>query len=245
MTPPPMKRFYRDVSVVPVTGGFSVRLDQHQLSTPSKAQLTLPSAALAEAIAEEWRSQGERLAPATMPLTKLANTAIDRVAMFRDDVIAQLLAFGRSDVVCYRASAPQDLVTRQHAAWDPILEWLGDNFGARLAVAEGIAFIAQDEARIGAMRAPLLEADSFRLTALLNAAGILGSLALTLAWNSGFLTADAAFEVAHLDEKFQAERWGMDAEATKKMREKHFEIMTLDRFLQLRTACELGKNRWL
>src|SRR5215831_3004102 len=136
-------RFYRNVSVGSEGQTYRVLLDGKPVLTPAGAELTIPTRALAEAIAEEWRSQGEKVRPDTMILTKLANTAIDRVAVHRRTAIAQILNFARSDLLCYRAESPESLVELQHRIWDPILDWARERYGAPLACGAGIGFVEQ------------------------------------------------------------------------------------------------------
>lgn len=233
MTAQSVKRFYKDVIVRPAEGGFGIALDERILKTPGKVALVLPQTELAEAIAAEWRAQGDKIIPASMPLTKLANTAIDRTAAQRGDVCEQLLGFGRSDVVCYRAEIPVDLLQRQMKVWDPILDWAETSFGARLKTGQGIGFIEQDDAAMDALRRALATADNFRLTGLYNAAAILGSLVLALALDTGRMTPEEAFLAAHLDEVYQAEKWGEDWEAADRKAGKRKELNDVARFLQL------------
>ena len=139
-----LKRFYDDVSVVPSGNGFEIQLDGKPLRSPEKNTLLLPNAFLGEAVAEEWRTQEKDISPPTMPFTKLAFTAADRVAPNRDAVIEQISAFANSDVICYRASEPDDLVKRQKESWDPILDWADMALGAAMKSGEGIGYVAQD-----------------------------------------------------------------------------------------------------
>ncbi len=232
MTAQSVKRFYKDVTVQSAEGWFGIALDGRVLETPGKLALVLPQVELAEAIADEWREQGDKIIPSSMPLTKLANTAIDRTAVQREDVCEQLLGFGRSDVVCYRADIPVDLLQHQMASWDPILDWVHAQFGARLMTGQGIAYIQQDDAAMDPLRRAISESDDFRLTGLCNVAAILGSLVLALALDRGRLTQEEAFLAAHLDELYQAEKWGEDWEAADRKAGKRKELSHLARFLQ-------------
>ncbi|HSF96760.1 MAG TPA: ATP12 family protein, partial [Thermohalobaculum sp.] len=143
-----MKRFWTAVTVVPEGDGFGVRLDGRPLRTPAKAPCLMPCRALAEAVAEEWAAQGEDVRPSTMPLTRAANTAIDRVAREFDAVADAVAAYGGSDLICYRAPHPQGLVARQAEAWDPLVDWAAEALGARLLLADGVMHVAQPAASL-------------------------------------------------------------------------------------------------
>jgi chaperone required for assembly of F1-ATPase len=186
---------------------------------------------LAETVAEEWRGQGEKIAPETMPLTKLANTAIDRVVGREDVVIGQILAYA-NDLLCYRAEAPGDLVARQNEGWNPLLEWAAERYGARLLTQVGIVHVAQPEEVVAALGGALAEHDPFVLTALHAIATLCGSLVLALALADGRLTAEEAFALSHLDERYQAEKWGTDGEAEKRARAMAAELDAAARFMR-------------
>lgn len=206
-------KFYKKVDVVPQDGGFAVHLDGRSIKTPARAALILPTAALANEIADEWEGQGETIDPMTMPLTRLANTAIDGVAIHRADVAAAILNFGRNDLLCYRAQTPPELAARQKAAWDAQLLWLAARHGAKLEVTAGINAIAQSEAALAALSHALDAHGDFALTALHSLASITGSLTLGLAMAEGRIDAATGFALSRIDEDFQAEKWGLDAEA--------------------------------
>ena len=224
-----MKRFYKDVAVAEC----SILLDGKTLKTPRGALLVLPAQALAEAIAEEWRGQGEDIVPAEMPLTKLANTVIDGVMPRREEVVAEIVAFARHDHLCYRTDAPAELVRRQNEAWDPLLDWAAERFGAPLVTAHGVTSIAQPEASLAALKAVVEAFDPFALAALQVAASICGSLVLGLAVADGRLTAADAFACSQLDERYQAEKWGLDAEAEARARRLAAELDAAARFMDL------------
>ena len=207
------KRFWRQVAVVPEEGGFGLRLDGRAVRTPAKAPLRVPTPALAEAVAREWRAVEEVVVPAAMPLTRAANAAIDKVAPQSDAVRAELLSYGASDLLCYRAEAPQGLVERQAEGWDPLLDWAAAVLGARLAVTAGVMPAPQDPAAIEALAAPLREADAFALTALSELVSLSGSLVVGLAAISGEWDAEALWERSRIDEAWQEEVWGRDEEA--------------------------------
>lgn len=207
------RRVYKTAEYGSVAGGFAVLLDGKPLRTPAGAALLLPTAALAEAVAAEWRAQGEHVRPHTMPLTRLASTAIDRVGPLRAAVIEALLAFAETDALCYQAEAPADLAARQQAAWQPLRAWAEARWGVRLAVTCGVLPVAQDPDALARLRGAVEACDDLRLTALQAASAAAGSLIVALALIEGRLDAAAAFAVAHLEELHQVALWGEDAEA--------------------------------
>jgi chaperone required for assembly of F1-ATPase len=208
-----MKRFYRDVSVAPGEGGFQLLLDGRGVKTPAGKPLALPTQKLAEAIAEEWRAQGETIVPASMPLLRLANTAIDGIAASRDHTIAAILCFGANDLLCYRADAPAALARRQSEGWDRWIAWADRALGAKLTVVAGLIHADQPPAAMGALRAAVARQDAFALAALHVIASIAGSLVLGLAVVMDELSAADAFALSRIDEAHQVETWGSDGEA--------------------------------
>lgn len=206
------KRFYKAAAPAPVDGGHCVTLDGRPVRTPSRALLAVPSAALAAALAAEWESQGEFIDPMSMPLTRLANSALDGVARASAETADEIAKYAGSDLVCYRADGPESLVARQAAHWDPVLDFMRTRFGARFVLSEGIRFVEQPEASIAAVRA-VLPQDPLRLAALASMTALSGSALLTLAVWLGALDEQAAWDAAHVDEDHQIERWGVDAEA--------------------------------
>lgn len=228
-----MKRFYKEVSV---DGDLSVLLDGKSIKTPSKAKLVLPTRRLAEAVAEEWRGQGANIAPTTLPLTRLANTAIDRAGAFREDIAADLLGFGKNDLLCYRAIEPAALVERQQEGWDPLLDWAHRVLGARMRVTHGVGHVEQDSEAIAAFDRVLRAQDAWSLTGLQAATTITGSLILGLAIASEHLTPAQAFALSRIDEAFQAEKWGTDPEAEKRARLHAAELESAGAFMALARA---------
>ena len=210
---------------------FRVLLDGKPIKTPLRKILVLPTRVLADAVAEEWRGQGEKIDPTSMPLTKLANTAIDRVAGREDSVIGQILAYA-NDLLCYRAETPADLVARQNEGWNPLLDWAAERTGARLLTRVGITHIAQPEEALAAFGRALAAYDPFVLTAVHSAATICGSLVLALALADGRLDTEEAFALSHLDERYQAEKWGTDGEAEKRARALAAELDAAARFMR-------------
>jgi chaperone required for assembly of F1-ATPase len=190
---------------------------------------------LAAAIAAEWQTQGEEVIAATMPLLRLANTIVDGVAVNRDEVMGAILRFGENDLLCYRAHQPPALVEHQREAWDPLLDWVRQRHGAHMLVAEGLTHIDQAPGALLALRRALEEYDPFTLGALHVIASITGSAVLALAVAGGFVSGENAFTLSRIDETYQAEKWGEDAEAVRRAgnlareMDKAVELMTLAR----------------
>jgi len=211
-----MKRFYKEVSVAPSDGGFAVLLDGRSVKTPARNTLVLPTEKLASAIAAEWRTQGEEVVATSMPLLRLANTVIDGIAINRESVIDAILRFGENDLTCYRAHQPLDLMARQREGWDPLLAWARQKFGADLQVADGITHLDQPPEALAALRQAMTGHDPFTLAGLHVVASIAGSLVLGLAVVEGEISGAHAFALSRIDEIYQAEKWGEDAEAAKR-----------------------------
>jgi chaperone required for assembly of F1-ATPase len=229
-----MKRFYKQVSASAASdSGYTVLLDGKPIKTPARATLTLPSPALVEAVAEEWRGQGETIDPRSMPLTRLAFVAIDTASVDRARIAEQALRFGKSELLCYRAEAPPELTARQAAAWDPMLDWLSETHGARLSAASGVAFIEQPSDALLVLARAVRDHDDFALAGLHAAATITGSLVLALALSDARLSADESLALATLDEDFQAEKWGRDAEAETRRALLLADLSAAERFLRL------------
>jgi chaperone required for assembly of F1-ATPase len=228
-----MKRFYKEVTVS--AAPFRILLDGRPVKTPARAPLELPTQALAEAVAEEWRVQGDEIVPDAMVLTKLANTALDRVAPMREGVIGQVTGF-LNDLLCYRAEHPADLVAMQSAEWDPLLDWAAERYGVRLQTRPGILHFAQSNEAVAAFRRAVEAYDPFALTALATVAPVLGSLVLTLALAEGRVDAAAAFALSTLDERYQTERWGKDAEAEQRAAGLLDAVTVAEKFLRLASA---------
>jgi chaperone required for assembly of F1-ATPase len=211
-----VKRFYRQVGVVADERGHRVLLDSRPLRTPARRVLIAPSSALAEAIAAEWQAQGEAIEPQTMPLTRLASTVVDRMPEQRAAAIEELLGYASTDLLCYRAAEPLDLVRRQQHAWQPLLDWAEETYGIRLAVTTSILPLAQAEAALGNLPAALAALDDWPLIGLHAATTALGSLILGLALACGRIDAAEALGASLLDEDFEIERWGREAEAERR-----------------------------
>jgi chaperone required for assembly of F1-ATPase len=228
------KRFYEQAAVtVAGGGGHGIALDGRPIRTPGGVRLAAPNSALAEAIAAEWAAQEGEIRPLTMPMMRLAATAIDRVAAERAAIVDQIAAYGGSDLLCYRAETPAPLVERQAALWQPLLDWAAETHGARLAVTHGITHVAQEQAALDALRAAADALDDFRLAAVSQLTAGCGSLVIALAVSAGHIGAEEATAASLLDEKWQAEQWGEDAEATERRRTLAREIADAMRFLDL------------
>lgn len=227
------RRFWTTASAVPVQGGFAVHLDARPVRTPQKSPLVLPSLALAQAIATEWQAQTDKVRPDTMPLTRIANSAIDKVAPQHDAVAAMLAAYGDSDLLCYRAEGPEGLVQRQAQAWDPLLTWASDALCGPLLPRTGVMHQAQSPASLDALGRLVRALDPFRLAAFHDLVALSGSLILALAVLKGRLTAQDAWALSRIDEDWQITHWGADEEATATALLKQNAFLETDRFLQL------------
>ena len=228
-----MKRFYKDAAVVEAGNGFSVSLDGKPVRTPAKQPLLVPSRALAEAIAEEWRAQGDKVDPRSLPLTRLCSIAIDLVGPRREAVVAEIAKYAGTDLVCYRAEEPAELTARQHATWQPLIDWAALRFDAPLAVTAGVLPVAQAEETLRAFERAIAAYDTPRLAALHLATAACGSLVVALALVEGRIDAEAAFAASELDESFEIERWGEDSEQTRRRTALKADIALARRFVEL------------
>jgi chaperone required for assembly of F1-ATPase len=228
------KRFYKSVSVAEHgPGDYRIRLDGRPLRTPAKAELAVPTAALARAIAAEWEAQGEHVDPMSMPLTRLANSAIDGVKPRQEQVRADIAKYAGSDLLCYRAEAPDALQRRQSELWDPILRWADATLGAQLATGVGLMPVAQSDAAKAAVTRAVADYDGFALAALHVMTTLMGSVLLALAHAQGYLTAEEAWAAAHVDEDWQISQWGEDAEAKARRARRWAEMQSASRMLEL------------
>lgn len=207
------KRFWTAATVVPAGAGFTVALDGRPVRTPAKAPLILPTRGLAEAVAAEWAAQEGEVDPGAMPFTRSANAAIDKVARQFDEVAEMVAAYGDTDLLCYRADAPEALARRQSEAWDPALDWAARVLGARLVPRRGILHRPQAAEALDRLSRRVRAATPFQLTALHDLVGLSGSLVLGLAAAEGWKDADAIWTLSRLDELWQEEHWGCDEEA--------------------------------
>lgn len=228
-----MKRFWKDVSVTEGDSGYEVHLDDRPVRTPAKNPLALPTRALAEAVAEEWRAQEGTVQPNLMPFTRISNSALDKVAPQRDAIIALLADYGGTDLLCYRAERPEELVARQAAEWDPLLEWADAALGARLISTQGVIPIEQDAAALSALRAPMGALSDFELAAFHDLVSLSGSLVIGFAAAVRQNSAESLWEVARLDERWQIEQWGDDIEAEELNRMKKNDFLLASRVYEL------------
>lgn len=228
-----MKRRYAAAGVAGSEGDYRIELDGRPVMTPARHPLRVPSRPLGDAIAGEWACQGDRIDPSTMPLMRLAATAIDRVAPDPARVIAGLVSFADSDLVCFRADHPVELVRRQETGWQPLVDWVAAEHGAALAVTTGIMPLEQPPDSIPALRSVLADLDSFHLVAVHSVASATGSLVIALALLAGRLDAAEAFRAGALDDLWSLEVWGDDAEARRRLDVRRTDIREAERFLHL------------
>lgn len=230
------KRFYKDVAVEDEGGRAAIKLDGKSVRTPGKAPLSVPSRKLAEAIAEEWRVQGEHIDPRTMPLTKLANSAIDGIEGRTEAVVDDIVSHAGTDLVCYRASEPKGLLAEQVKHWDPVIAWAKDELNAPFALADGIVHAPQADASLAEIKKRFGEFDAFSLAALHVITSLTGSALLALAVALKRLTPDEAWAAAHVDEDWQVGKWGEDAEAKKRREARRYDFDAACRSLALTDA---------
>jgi chaperone required for assembly of F1-ATPase len=228
-----MKRFWKEVSVAGEGDGWTIQLDGRPVRTPDRAALLLPTEALAEAIAEEWRSVGQEIDPRAMPLTGLANAAIDRVAPERQAFAGGLARYAEADLACYRSEWPPELVERQKAAWDELLAWARRRYDVDFSTTSGLMHVPQPQATIERLAHAVAALDSFRLAGLSPLATIGGSLVAALAVLDKAITPDAAWDAVSVDERWQLEQWGADSEAGKALENKQRDFRAAARFLEL------------
>jgi chaperone required for assembly of F1-ATPase len=207
------KRFWTAVSVVPEANGYAIRLDARAVKTPAKQPLIVPTKGMAQAIADEWQAQQGRVNPETMPFTRSANSAIDKVTPQFDAVVNLTAAYGASDLLCYRAEGPVELTTLQAQHWDPLLAWAEATFGLDLQVTIGVMPIDQPAQTITRLREQVASLTPFQLTAFHDIVALTGSLMLALAVTAGRLTVDAAWNHSRVDDDWQISLWGADEDA--------------------------------
>jgi len=207
------KRFYKEARAAAMDDGVAVLLDGRELKTPARNLVRLPTQALGDAVAAEWEMQQGHIDPSSMPRTRIVTTALDRVAEDAGPAVDEICRYGGSDLLCYRAEQPVELVAQQAAAWDPLLDWLHETHGARLQSSRGIMHLAQSDAVLARLRGAVEGIDPIRMTALHTLVTISGSAVIGLAVLGNRLDADEAFATSRVDELFQISQWGEDAEA--------------------------------
>jgi chaperone required for assembly of F1-ATPase len=208
-----LRRFYTEVDIAERDGGFAVLLDGKAVKTPAKRTMLAPTRALAELLAREWASQGERIEPQTMIATRLLNVALDRAPGAREEIAGEVTRYAETDLVCHLADDDPDLARLEEASWAPLRAWAEETLGVALAPVAGVLARPQPQASLEAIRSRALALDDVALVALAHATALLGSIVLALALLEGRLAAGSAFAASRVDDARQAERWGIDAEA--------------------------------
>ena len=227
-------RFWTTASHVPEGTGFGIRLDGRAVKTPAKAPMVVPGAALARAIAAEWDAQQDAINPNTMPLTRIANSAIDKVAAQAVEVAEIVAAYGETDLLCYRAEGPDALIARQAKGWDPLLDWAADRLSAPLVTGAGVMFIEQPPASVAALAAQVRALDLFDLAPFHDLVALTGSLVIGLAAYHAHLPVDDLWRRSRIDEDWQTEQWGQDDEAQEAAAIKAAAFADAARFVSLR-----------
>ncbi len=230
------KRFYKDVAAEVRDGGRAILLDGRPVNTPARKPLLLPTDALAEAVAEEWRAQGDAIDPAAMPLTGLANAALDRIASGRADFERELSGYGDTDLLYYRAADPEELVQHQAARWDPVLAWARQRFDIDFHLASGVMHQPQPPQTLERLSAALAARDDWALASFARTVPLSGSLVMMLAVDEGALNADNAWEASVLDELWQEQLWGADTLAVEAREARREDFAAAWRFRELARA---------
>ena len=238
MTPAPdraaglPKKFYKSAGAAAVEGGWRVELDGRPLKTPAKQDLVLPNDALAGLVAKEWAGQGDHIDPATMPLTRLVNVALDRTPAAREELAAEVAKYAETDLVCHLADSPAGLRERQEAGWRSLREWAGKKLDIVLVPVEGIIASPQPQASLQAAHDHALSRDDLTLTGLAWACGLYGSCVLAYAVLEGEVDAGTAFDLSRIDEDWQIEQWGEDEEAAEAARARRRDAEALGAFFR-------------
>lgn len=211
-----MKRFWTEASVEKKDGGWAILLDGRGIKTPARADLVVPSKALATAIAAEWDAVEEKVDPKSMPMTGFANAAIDRIGPAREEFAAGLAKYGEGELCCYRADYPEALCDAQCAAWDPLLDWAAKRYDVSFETTSGIMHVDQPAATLERLEAAVMAEDAFVLAGLSPLVTIGGSLVAALAVREGAISPEQAWDAVEVDARHQADQWGADAEAEKR-----------------------------
>jgi chaperone required for assembly of F1-ATPase len=231
-----VKRFWKNAAAVERDGGWSVELDGKPLRTPARVPLAVPTSALAEAIVEEWNRVEDKVDPRGMPLTGLANAAIDRVAPDKQAFAAGLARYAEGDLACYRAEGPHELVDRQGQSWDALLGWARRRFDVDFRTTSGILHVPQPSGTVEQLAHAVGALDAFRLAGLSPLVTIGGSLIAALGVLEGAFAPEAAWDSVSIDERWQLEQWGADAEAEAALENRRRDFMAAARFLELLDA---------
>ncbi|MEM7060267.1 MAG: ATP12 family protein [Pseudomonadota bacterium] len=228
-----MKRFWKETSISEDPDGFTINLDGRPVRTPARHACRVPRRLMAEEIAAEWQAQEEVVSPLSMPMTRVAATCLDRVAPEMDAVRDMITAYGGTDLLCYRATHPAELIARQTAGWDPVLDWAAETVGARLKTGSGVMHIAQPPSAEDALARRVRDADAWTLTGLSELVTISGSLVLGLAVLEQFLEAEAAWELSRIDEQWNIDEWGEDFEAAELAAKRQSDFLQAARVLDI------------
>jgi chaperone required for assembly of F1-ATPase len=231
-----VKRVFKSVSTRETQEGHAVEIDGRPARTPARRVLVVPTGALATAIAAEWDQQTRKVDPRAMPLTRLASSALDIVAERHAEVVKEVAGYGATDLVCYRAERPPELVLLQDATWQPLVDWAMAALDAPLVVTRGVVPVAQPKAALKALRRAIAAADPWRLAALASATHAAGSVIVALALAARRIDAEEAWRASQIDETFEIEQWGEDAEATKRLAALREDLFNARRFLDLLEA---------
>lgn len=228
-----MKRFWTSAAVEEVEGGWTIALDGRRVKTPARVDLLVPTLPLADAIMTEWNDVGEDIAPRAMPLTGLANAAVDRVAADPKRFADDLAKYAEGDLLCYRADGPMVLVARQAEQWDPLLDWARQRYDVEFAVGDGIIHIPQAPQTVERLGQAVAAFDPFHLAGLSPMVTIGGSLVTALAVLEGAVPAAQGWDAVSLDDRWQIEQWGADADAVKSLENREADFVVAARFLSL------------
>ena len=228
-----MKRFWKDVTVEPEGEGWAILLDGRPVKTPARAPLVVPSQKLAEAIADEWRAVDDEIDPRAMPLTGLANAAIDRIAPERQAFAGGLARYAEADLACYRSEWPPELAARQEGAWDPLLAWARRRYDVDFSTTSGLMHVPQPQATVERLARAVAALDPFRLAGLSPLVTVGGSLIAGLAVLEKALTPEEAWQAVSIDERWQLEQWGADPEARAALENRERDFFSAARFLEL------------
>ena len=228
-----MKRFWKDVTVEPEDDRWAIRLDGRAVKTPARALLSVPTPALAEGIADEWRAVETEIDPRDMPLTGLSNAAIDRVAPNKEAFAEGLARYAEADLACYRAEGPQRLIDRQEQQWDSLLGWARRRYDVDFATTTGLMHVVQPRATVERLAHAVATLDAFRLAGLSSLVTISGSLVAALAVAEKAISPEQGWEAVTVDERWQAEQWGADSEAEVALQNRERDFLTAARFLEM------------
>lgn len=227
-----VKRFFKTADVRAEGLDFRVELDGRPIRTPEGSDIVLPTLALATHVAKEWSEQEDEIKPLTMPLMRLACTAVDKVTPVRDQVIEQLVRYGESDLVCYRSSEPEDLIALQNETWQPVLDWLDQTHEIKLNVTHGIVHIAQPEISLSRLAIVIDKYKNFELAGLGELTQLTGSLTLALACMAKEISGETIFLASQLDDDWQADKWGEDYEAVDRRNNLQADISSAVQFIE-------------